>query len=343
MKRALLLLAVLGVVFTACRRIPMFEATSGVYMRLKLELEQEQQFGEVVDFNTHPELLEKVNGKKPEIVRVCFYDAVSHELVAEDFLPPEGGFVNVASGDYDVIIYSLGTSVTQVEGTSTRGGAYAFTSRTGTKLKVVGGPADSVKGTGDEDPEVEGGDGQPVIYEPDHIFTGRIADASIPVHTEGEAGAVVLESELKRFTESWSLEVLAVEGAEHIAGVNAYLTGQAAGHYLWDRRSTNHPASLVFPLVVDVSKGQLWTVFNTFGKFPQAESDVIVYILVTTTGGARCSFIFDVTEQWTNPDNTAHRIVIEDLLEIPDDSYSGSGFEPVVSDWDGEEIEVIVE
>ena len=337
MKRALLLLAMLGVVFTACRRIPMYESTSGVYMRLKLDLEQEQQFGGLVDFQTHPELLEKVNGKMPEMVRVCFYDAVSHELVAEDFLPPEGGFVNVAPGDYDVIIYSLGTSVTQVEGTGTRAGAYAFTSRTGTKLKVSGSPADA----GDEDPEAE--DGQPVIYEPDHLYVGRIADASIPVHSEGESSAVVLESELKRFTESWSLEVLAVEGAQYIAGVNAYLIGQAAGHYLWDRRSTNHPASLVCPLLVDVSTGQLWTVFNTFGKFPQAESDVVVYILVTTTAGARCSFIFDVTEQWLNPDNMAHRIVIDKLLEIPDDSYSGSGFEPVVSDWDVEEIEVIVE
>lgn len=330
MKRILLLLSLLAL--AACHRIPMYEASSGVFLRLDLKTELDAEFSENIDFAAHPELLAKVTGTAPEMVRACFYDADSHELVAEDFLPPEGGFIHIPTGMYDVLVYSLGTEATQVEGTKTRAGAYAFTSPTGARVKV------QTKAGGGEDSEVE----QAVIWEPDPLYSGRIAGAVIPVYPEGEEESVVLESVLKRCTETWSLEIREVEGAERIAGAEAYVTGQAAGRYLWDGRTTNHPASLVCPLVVNATKGQLWTVFNTFGRFPEAESDVVVDLLVTTTGGARCSYIFDVTDQWKNPDNTAHRIVIDVLVEIPDESYSGGGFDPIVEDWDGEEIDIIV-
>ena len=330
MKRILLLLLILALV--ACHRIPMYEASSGVFLRLDLQTELDAEFSENIDFAAHPELLAKLTGKAPEMVRACFYDAVSHELVAEDYLPPEGGFIHIPTGVYDVLVYSLGTEATQVDGTRTRAGAYAFTSATGARVKVQT-KADSGEGAVAE---------QAVIWEPDPLYAGRIAGAVIPVYPEGEEESVVLESVLKRSVESWSLEIREVEGAERIAGAEAYVIGQAAGRYLWDGRSTNHPASLVCPLVVNAAKGQLWTVFNTFGKFPEAESDVVVDLLVTTTGGARCSYIFDVTDQWVNPDNTAHRIVIDVLVEIPDDNYSGGGFDPLVEEWDGEEIDIIV-
>lgn len=338
MKRFLLCMTAL-LALAACHRIPMYEAGSGVYLKLNLQLEPEAVFSDNIDLASHPELLAKVNAKRPELVRVCFYDAESHELVAEDFLPPEGGFVSVSAGAYDILVYGLGTEVTQVEGTRTRAGAYAFSSPTGARVKLRSAQVKADDGDGEDEDD---GAGQPVIYEPDHLMTGRIAGAVIPVHPEGESESVVLESEFKQCTESWSLEFLAVEGTEYIASAEAYIIGQAAGRYLWDSRSTNHPASLVCPLVPDTEKGHLWTVFNTFGKYPQAESDVVVDVLVTTTGGARCSFIFDVTDQWLNPDNTAHRIVIDTLMEIPDENYSGGGFEPIVDEWDGEEIDVII-
>ena len=51
----------------------------------------------------------------------------------------------------------------------------------------------------------------------------------------------------------------------------------------------------------------------------------------------------DVTDQWLNPDNSAHRIVVEELVEIPGDDYQGGGFDPIVNEWDGEAIPVIIE
>ncbi len=50
----------------------------------------------------------------------------------------------------------------------------------------------------------------------------------------------------------------------------------------------------------------LFSVFNTFGKYPQPDCDVMVY---------------DVTDQWLNPDNSAHLIRIGERMEIPGERY----------------------
>ena len=330
--RYLLPLCVLFLVLAAgCRRIPMYEAGAGIYLRVAVDQSLDPAMAAQLDFEARPALRDKVVGRMPELVRACFYDAVSHELVKEDFLPAEGGFVDVPAGVYDVIVYSFGTEATQVSGTESRAGAYAFTSATGISVRMQG-----VKAGEDE------GDGQPVIFEPDHLFVGRISGAQVPVHP-ADAETVVLSAELSRLSESWILEVVDVEGAERIQKAEVYLTGQAAGRFLWDGRTSGHPCALGFAAEVDVTDGSLSAVFNTFGRYPQAETDVIVNLLVTTANGSRLRYVFDVTPQWLNPDNSAHRIVIDETVEIPGDDYQGGGFDPTVDDWDGEVIPVVIE
>ena len=337
MRKIRTLLFVLGVLLMAlvpaCRRIPMYEAGAGIYLRVSVDRSLDPAMEAQLDLNARPDLRDKVAGKMPELVHACFYDVVSHELVKEDFLPAEGGFVDVPAGAYDVIVYSLGTEATQVSGTETRAGAYAFTSATGARVKMQSVSTKADEGEGDE---------QPVVFEPDHLFVGRIAGAMVPVHPS-DAETVVLSAGLSRLSESWILEVVDVKGAEHIQKAEVYLTGQAPGRFLWDGRTSNHPCALGFDTEIDVTKGRLVAVFNTFGRYPQAETDVIVNLLVTTANGSRLRYVFDVTSQWLNPDNSAQRIVIEDTVEIPGDDYQGGGFDPIVNDWDGETIPVIIE
>ena len=333
-QRFLLVLSVLLLALSAgCRRIQLYEPEAGVYLRVTIDSSLDPAMEALLDFDARPALLDKVAGKTPELVRACFYDAVSHELVKEDFLPAQGGFVDVPAGAYDVIVYSLGTEATQVSGTETRAGGYAFTSPTGSRVKMQG-----VSGKADEDEEDE----QSVVFEPDHLFVGRIAGALVPVHPT-DAETLVLSAELSRLSESWILEVAEVAGAERILKAEVYLTGQAADRFLWDGRTSSHACALGFETEVDMTAGRLFAVFNTFGKCSQTEADVIVNVLVTTENGSRIRYVFDVTDQWLNPDNSAHRLVIEETLEIPGDDYQGGGFDPIVNDWDGEYIPIIIE
>ena len=329
-------LSILLLVLAAgCQRIPMHERGAGIYLRVSIDQSLDPAMSALLDFDARPSLRERVAGKKPELVRVCFYDAVSHELVAEDFLPAEGGFVDIAAGVYDVIVYSLGTEATQVSGTEVRAGGYAFTDPTGIRVKLLSTQAK------EEDDDPIGTEEQPVIFEPDHLFVGKIAGARVSLHPD-DAEPEVLVTELSRISESWILEIEDIVGAAHIQKAEVYVTGQAAGRFLWDGRTTNHPCALGIETEIDIQRRRLFSVFNTFGKYPQPDCDVMVYVLVTTNSNAHCLYVYDVTDQWLNPDNSAHVIRIRDRMEIPGDDYHGNDFNPVVTDWDGVEIPVLI-
>ncbi len=330
-----ILVILLLVLAAGCQRIPMHERGAGIYLRISVDQSLDPAMTALLDFDARPSLRDIVVGKKPELVRVCFYDAVSHELVAEDFLPAEGGFVNVAAGVYDVIVYSLGTEATQVSGTEVRAGGYAFTDPTGIRVKLLSAQAK------EEDDDPIGTEEQPVIFEPDHLFVGKIAGARVSLHPD-DAEPEVLVTELSRISESWILEIEDIVGAAHIQKAEVYVTGQAAGRFLWDGRTTNHPCALGIETEIDIQRRRLFSVFNTFGKYPQPDCDVMVYVLVTTNSNAHCLYVYDVTDQWLNPDNSAHLIRISDRMEIPGDDYHGNDFNPVVTDWDDVEIPVLI-
>ena len=86
--RFLLPLCVLLLALAAgCKRIPMYEREAGIYLRVAVDQSLDPAQESHLDFDARPQLRDKVVGKMPELVRACFYDAVSHDLVAEDFLP----------------------------------------------------------------------------------------------------------------------------------------------------------------------------------------------------------------------------------------------------------------
>ena len=196
MRKYLLLLLTGLLLATGCHRIPLHERASGVYLKLNFHQEIDPAMAALLDFDARPELKDKVLGKTPELVRACFYDAVSHELVAEDFVPAEGGFVDVTSGAYDVVVYGLGMEMTQVIGTETRAGGFSFTGPTGVKVKM-GAPTKA-----DEETQE-----QSVVFEPDHLFVGKIAGANVAMRPAEASETAVLTAEMERISESWILKL----------------------------------------------------------------------------------------------------------------------------------------
>ena len=303
----------------SCKRIPLYEPQSDVYLKLDLRLNTELSLNDDIDIESDASLAEKVYGKSPEMVRACFYDISSHSLEAEAFLPAEGGFIEIPSGTYDLIVYSLGNEITQVEGTEKRASGRAFTSEVGQRLKVT--KSGSTKAMDFN-----------VIYEPDHLFVGRMEGVHIPVHSEIDK-TVVIEAQMCTLLETYSFEIVNVTGAGNIQKADVYITGQAPSKYLWDGRYPLNPCAIYFPAEVNVNKGHIYSVFNTFGKIPGIESDVLLNVIVTTSSGGKYQWIFDVTDQFDNPDNTRHEIIIKDEVDIPAEG-SGGGFTADVNPWE---------
>lgn len=335
-KTVIVLLALCLLLLGACKRIPLHDPATDVYLKLDIQLRMDVQVSPDIDLDVHPELKDKIIGKMPETVRACFYDSETHKLVSEDFLPAEGGFINLPSGVYDMIIYSLGTENTQVAGTDTRAGAYAYSSQTGSKVKVKDIIQEDALSSAPPEPEISE---FPVIYEPDHLFVAR-QQVVIPVHSTTESQTIVIESEARSIVETYSLEVKNIVGAGNIQSADVYVTGQIPARYLWDLHYPNSVCAIYFPSVIDEEKGHLFTVFNTFGKYPGRTANVYLNVLVTTEGGGQYQWVFDVTDQFDNPDNTTHEIIIDEDVVIPDPGSDSGGFMPTVSDWGVEIIDV---
>lgn len=331
MKKALLITVLLMLTLVSCKRIPLYDPATDVYLKLDLKLAIDVELSADIEIAGHTDLEDKVHGKMPELVRACFYDPETHKLVSEDFLPPEGGFIILPAGVYDLIVYSMGTEATQVTGMDNRGSAYAFTSPTGTKVKAR-------SKAGDEDPSLPSE--FEVIYEPDHIFVGRVNGVVIPVHPAGEEHTIVIESEMTPLLETYTFEVKNVNGAGNIQKADVYITGQAPGKYLWDGRQSAPPVAIYFQSDIDPEKGHLFSVFNTFGKFPYMTNNVFLNVLVETGGGGKYQWVFDVTDQFDNPDNVGHEIIIDEPVDVPGPEERTGGFLPTVSDWDVEIVEI---
>lgn len=315
------------VLLMSCLREPVYEPLSGLYLKLDVQLGPSTPLTGEVDLSSDPALYAKMMSKEPEKVRVCFYDVNSHYLVAEDFLPPTGGYVNVPAGDYDIVAYGLGTEITSVEGTETRAGSYAHTEYVGSKVRVT-------TKTEENEPILID---YPVISEPDHLFVGRAEGIHVPFHSSDEE-TIVVEMTLSTLLESYTFEVLNVFNGDRIQNMDVYVTGQAAMRYLWDGRQSAAPCAITFDAKVDTEEGCIKTAFNTFARLPATKNQVFLNVLIFDVQGSRYQWVYDVTDQFENPDNTEHRIIITDRIEIPDGMTGG--LSPDVNDWDAV-IEVV--
>ena len=193
--RPLIILGLLALLTVSCKPILLYRPESDVYLRLHIVLHEE---------DVSEEGDEEV--KEPEQVRVCFYDIDTHEKVAEDLLPPEGGFVDIPSGEYDIIVYSLGSDYTKMDETMVRGTMRAYTEETGIMVRVtkVTDPF--------ENPN------QSVNYEPDYLFAGKAEKVVIPVRSENDQ-TIVIDIEMHSIVERYTLVIKNLNGAENLSGI----------------------------------------------------------------------------------------------------------------------------
>lgn len=307
--RSLLFLALMALVFS-CKPIHLFRPEADVYLRLKIVLHEE----EVLDEGD-----EVV--KMPEQVLVYFYDAETHEKVAEDLLPPEGGFVDIPAGTYDIIVYGLGCDYTKVDGVITRGTVRAYTEETGVQVRVtrVTDPF--------ENPN------QSINYEPDYLFVGKAEQVVVPVRSEEER-TIVIDIVLRSIVERYTLVIKHLNGAEHLSSMQAYITGLAPAKYLWDGRFPNtQPVAVSYPVRLQAVSGEFHTPFHIFGRFTGPGNESYLDLIATDTAGNKFLWVFNVTDQFDNPDNTRHLIIVDEQMDIPDNPGDVGGFIPEVDEW----------
>lgn len=321
----LTLLSAVLLLTPGCHRIPLHDPEGGLYLYFNVDFTPKVDLAGDMDLEAHPELAAKSVGKIPEMFHVIFYDIESHEQVYEDYLPLAGGFVNIAPGFYDVIAYGMGTEVTRVsDDLRNRGLGRAYTpAKQPTMNSTKAGTTASY------------------IEEPDQIYVGSVENMEVPVHN-GATEIYRLHMDLSPLVESWTFIAYNITGLQYVKSLNVTMTAQAPDGYLWDRRHTVRPVNLEFPTLVNPQTFSVKTVFNTFGKLPEFTGNAVLQVEVGTDGG-RYRWQYDVTDQFDNPDNTKHLIIVTERIDIPEPGHGNSeAFGPTVNPWQGEVIDLIV-
>lgn len=322
------LLALVGLLAAgSCRRVPLYDASSHIVLELQLNLNKNLTTSDTIDLNSYPQYYDKVHLKAPDRLAACFYDMNTHQLVAKEYVGPTGGYItSVPSGTYDILVYELGTLVTQVEGNDMLSQIKARTSDI-TQSVSTGFMSKATKA----DPNTD-----PVISEPDHLIVARLSGVFIPNHADID-DTYVIHANGQSSVETYSFLIRNVKGIEQVRSVQALISGQASSKYLWDGHNPTATVNLLTTVVADRSLKCFYGVYNTFG---QIGAKVYLNFLVTTVNGTEDVFPIDITDKVVNPDNV---IVVDSLIIPPMGDKTYEGYNPSVTDWDDEVIDVSIQ
>ena len=323
------LLLVCTLLAGACQRRPFSSRNTGVNLVLKI--------------NTR--IVNQVDVALPANMRVGMYNPDNHSLSYADFVGPEGGYISPEPGTYDILVYNFETESTILRGEDDFLKAEAYTNEISPYLKGQIKPlleqrrklrqerlaASSVSETAATDDE------ERVVYEPDHLFVGRVKGQDIPrlLLEEGDR-EIVIEVDATSIVETWKIEIRGVQGAEYISSISAIISGQAASTYLYSGEDSDESVSVYFTMQTNRARtsdeGMIMGSFNTFGKKPGVESELSLDVSITDSGGNTYDLHYDITSDFL--DNPERVIVIEDDISIDPPSSGGGGFDPSVEDWD---------
>ena len=283
----------------------------------------------IVNIEIEKDIVNHTVEKDPSLMRCIFYDSETGGFVTQAFLPPTGGQVSlIPSREYDVLVYNFDTESTWLEDENWFNKIYASTSLIPdsfrTKLRS----------------RATKGEEELIVYDPDHLFVGRLNDVFIPARSV-DAPPVVLNVNCETVVESWLLEVKTITGVKNIGSMAAVITSLSGSNRIGpNERSTNF-VSVYFDNQVIDENGLLTAKFNTFGWHKDIKEKQILSLVFTDVAGKGHVFNVDVSNQF--PNNKEQIIRIELDIDIPEPMTSGDGgFVPKVDDWDEINTDIII-
>ena len=308
-----ILVMLLCVLSSSCKRRPLTTADYTVIVNIEIEKE-------IVNYEVE---------KDPSLMRCIFYDSNSGAFVTQAFLPPTGGQVSlIPAREYDVLVYNFDTESTWLENENWYHKIYASTSLIPdsfrTKLRSRATKADE----------------EQIVYDPDHLFVGRLNDVFIPSRSV-DAPPVILDVLCETVVESWILEAKTITGVKNIGSIAAVITCLSGSNRIGPNERSTEFVSVYFDNQVIDENGLLTAKFNTFGWHKDISQPQVLSLVFTDIAGHGHVYNFDVSKQF--PDNKEQIIRSETEIDIPEPMTSGDGgFVPKVDEWDEINTDIII-
>lgn len=323
-RRIAIVLLLMAVMSASCQRRPFAENTTKVNLSL----------------DVHLDIIHNDEVPVPETMRVGLYHTETGAVRYTDYVGPEGGEIHPQPGEYDLVVYNIGTESTQVRRDDSHGDIEAFTSEVSSFLKAqlskfLAKRAQAKAERAKSSPYDE----EKIVYEPDHLFVGRVRSVGIPALLEGEDDREVrIDVDAHSIVETWKISLTNVEGLEWVQSVAAIISGQSGSHFIGREEDSEDAVSIYFEMKADKESGTVVGQFNTFGKHPLVQSDLSLDINLTDTGGEEHHYHFDVDSEFM--DNPGFHIEIEEEVKVEEPKGGGGGFAPTVDDWEEIKTEI---
>lgn len=316
MRRLYLILALVLVTLAAgsCRRRPLVEVDNNVLLNITIGTD-------IVNYEVQT---------PPEMMRAIFFDSKTGDFVSHSFLPHHGGYVHLMPGrTYDILVYNFDTEATIIDGDYNLNYILAYTNLVPENIKS------RLKGRAGK------GEDEMIVYEPDHLFVGKLEDIYIPMRGYGMP-ALEIDIHAETIVQTWIVEIDKVRGAEYVGAVSSVISG-LADHNLIGRGEQSYDEATVFFEATSLTKdGHFYAKFNTFGRNALAERKQVLSLVLTDLAGKSFCFNMDITEKFN--DNPLQYILIktdEIVIEKPEQT-GGGGLAPIVDEWGEINTEIVI-
>lgn len=339
MKRIVLfsLIAIVSMAVYGCRHIPLHDPVTGVYISIETKVGPSVELNEDILSICPVGATKRVVDRLPDAFYVLIYDATTHELITTDFVAPEGGFIDAPNGVYDLIVYGFNPESVSINETENSTKIKAITAERGMTLSFSKQQSEGQDPDAPEEPDAH--IQYPIIYEPEHVYVGTAENVHVYPQSD-ERGVTVVHVATSTLCDSYTFQIVNVEGTDRIKALNCYVTGQLPYRFMWDRRYPDELSAISVESTIHSinGNGTITGCFNTFGKHPMAFANIFVNIAITNEAGGLYQWIYDVTSQFNDPDNKNHHIILSDPIIVP--KSDAEGFLPTVGEWQAEIIHV---
>ena len=341
MKKLLMIAAVVAcTMLVGCERRPLKDPNGHTEVRVKINT---AGIPNITEHIYNPKI--EVPSLSSEAMRLLIYDPTGEELRTQAFLSDrsvlEGREVlsrklQLSAGEYRLLSYNFDATHTLIAHEHKYNTIRAYTEEIPRALYArVGSRAEQLK----------------IYYEPEHLFVARKEHIEVRPHSETQ----VIEKEAETVIDTYYLQIRVVGGeylAQNAAGI-AVLSGLAHGNRIGaNEREYNDASAIYFELqrstderIEGEHKEVFCTLFNTFGRNPNAASELSITLTALGRDGTKHEKVIDMTPIFETEDaRERHWLLIDEVWEIPapenpDDGEEG-GFSPSVDDWD--DIEEVI-
>lgn len=316
MRRWYLILMFMAMTLVAgsCRRRPLVEVDNNVLLNITIGKD-------IVNYEVK---------KDPEMMRVLFFDSKTGDFVSHAFLPHYGGYVSVLPGKtYDILVYNFDTEATIIGQEQSKQDIHAYTNLVPENLKS------RLKSRATKD------NGEMIVFEPDHLFVGRLEDVYIPLRGEGMP-VFELDIHAETVVETWIVEIDRIRGAEYVGAATAVISGLSYHNEIATGEKSVEEATVFFEASELTKDGKFYAKFNTFGANHDAGTVQVLSLVVTDTGGKNRCFNMNITEKFKNNPEQYIRIVTDEIVIEKPEQTSGGGLAPIVDEWGEINTDIII-